>query len=104
MAIITVERAYQLSFLVKLTHHGTGLDWPILNNPYLLFSGQGAKGRRVGRAWGVLADRVSCCLHYCDLISVYGQTLSSERKQRHGKTAYELLDSYITVSPSVSAS
>lgn len=50
--------AYQLNSVVKLTHHETGLDWPIPINPCLLLGGQGAKGGPVqGLAWGV--SRVS---------------------------------------------
>lgn len=43
-AVISVELAYQLSSVVKLTHHGTGLDWPIPINPFLLLGGHGANG------------------------------------------------------------
>lgn len=41
--VISVELAYQLSSVVKLTHHETGLDWPIPINPFLLLVGRGAK-------------------------------------------------------------
>ena len=51
---LAVLLAYQLSCVVKLTHHETGLDWPIPINPFLLLGGQGAKGGPgAGLAWGV---------------------------------------------------
>lgn len=52
-AVITVELEYQISSVLKLTHHETGLHGPIPINPFLLLGGQGAKEALCGLAVGV---------------------------------------------------
>lgn len=52
-AVITVELEYQISSVLKLTHHETGLHGPIPINPVLLVGGQGAKEALCGLAVGV---------------------------------------------------
>lgn len=53
IVVISVEVAYQLSSVVKLTHHETGWDWPIPINPFLPLGAQSAKGGPVQGGHGV---------------------------------------------------